>query len=179
MKATVLLPLGVALELLGLLTQLHWFSWCAAGSFALYFLMHFNRLNPYPRWLGVATLAILLASIFLAQPEAALWPKLASSVAYYTSFLGALGLMQLLAQRLPQLRELHKALLSGSKVVLYPRYVLTAGSIGSILNFGMMNLLCGTLTEHLKRYSLTDEQRRSGLRSVCRLYTSSEPTRPD
>ena len=96
MKATVLLPLGVALELLGLLTQLHWFSWCAAGSFALYFLMHFNRLNPYPRWLGVATLAILLASIFLAQPEAALWPKLASSVAYYTSFLGALGLMQLL-----------------------------------------------------------------------------------
>ncbi|HEC53560.1 hypothetical protein LCGC14_0200080 [marine sediment metagenome] len=166
MKATVLLPLGVALELFGLLTQLHWFSWGAAAAFALYFLLYFNRLNPYPRWLGIATLAILLASVFLAQPEAELWPKLASSVAYYTSFLGALGLMQLLAQRLPQLRELHKALLSGSKVVLYPRYVLTAGSIGSILNFGMMNLLCGTLTEHLKRYPLTDDQRRAGLRSV-------------
>ena len=164
--SAALLPLGVALELAGLLSHQHWLSWLAAGAFAVYFLRFFTRLNPYPRWLGICTLAVLAAAIVIARPGAELWPKLASSVAYYTSFLGALGLMQLLAQRLPQLRELHKALLSGSKVVLYPRYVLAAGSIGSILNFGMMNLLCGTLSEHLKRYSLTDEQRRAGLRSV-------------
>lgn len=164
--SAALLPLGVALELAGLLSHLHWLSWAAAAAFAGYFLRFFARLNPYPRWLGISTLGVLVAAIVLARPGAELWPKLAGSVAYYTSFLGALGLMQLLAQRLPQLRELHKALLSGSKVVLYPRYVLAAGSIGSILNFGMMNLLCGTLSEHLKRYPLTDEQRRDGLRSV-------------
>ncbi|WP_341708124.1 hypothetical protein [Halopseudomonas sp.] len=166
MNAALLLPLGVAFELAGLLSHQHWLSWLAAAAFAGYFLRFFSRLNPYPRWLGICTLGVLVAAIVLARPGVELWPKLASSVAYYTCFLGALGLMQLLAQRLPQLRELHKALLSGSKVVLYPRYVLAAGSIGSILNFGMMNLLCGTLSEHLKRYPLTDEQRREGLRSV-------------
>jgi len=161
-----LLPLGVALELGALLSQQSWLSWLAALAFASYFLLHFGRLNPYPRWLGIITLGILLVALFSSRTDADLWPRLASSAAYYTSFLGALGLMQLLAKRLPQLSELHKALLSGSKVVLYPRYVLTAGSIGSILNFGMMNLLCGTLSQHLKRYPLSDEQRRSGLRSV-------------
>ncbi len=163
---SALLPLGVALELVALLSQLPWLSWLAAGIFAIYFLLNFRRLNPYPRWLGIITLGILAAAVISARTDASLWPRLASSAAYYTSFLGALGLMQLLAKRLPQLSELHKALLSGSKVILYPRYVLTAGSIGSILNFGMMNLLCGTLTQHLQRYPLTEAQRREGLRSV-------------
>ncbi|WP_157719243.1 hypothetical protein [Halopseudomonas salegens] len=161
-----LLPLGVALELLALLSGLSSFSWAAALAFALYFLLHFTRLNPYPRWLGIITFAVLLAALFSPRTSAELWPRLASSAAYYTSFLGALGLMQLLAMRLPQLRDLHKALLTGPNVILYPRYVLTAGSIGSILNFGMMNLLCGTLVEHLKRYSLSEADRIAGLRSV-------------
>lgn len=161
-----LLPLGVALELLALLAGWPLFSWLAAAAFVGYFLRYFSRLNPYPRWLGIITLGVLLAALASPRSGLELWPRLASSAAYYTSFLGALGLMQLLAVRLPQLRELHKALLSGSKVVLYPRYVLTAGSIGSILNFGMMNLLCGTLVQHLKRYPLSDQQRREGLRSV-------------
>lgn len=161
-----LLPLGVGLELTALLLQLPWLSWLAAAVFLAYFLLHFSRLNRYPQWLGIITLAVLIAAALNARTDASLWPRLAASAAYYTSFLAALGLMQLLAKRLPQLSELHKALLSGSKVVLYPRYVLTAGSIGSILNFGMMNLLCGTLITHLRRYPLTDDQRRDGLRSV-------------
>ncbi|PKM29463.1 MAG: hypothetical protein CVV07_10225 [Gammaproteobacteria bacterium HGW-Gammaproteobacteria-11] len=161
-----LLPLGVGLELASLLAQLPWLSWLAALVFLGYFLLHYRRLNPYPRWLGFITLLVVALAAYRHSSDLGLWAKLASSAAYYTSFLGALGLMQLLAKRLPQLSELHKALLSGSKVVLYPRYVLAAGSIGSILNFGMMNLLCGTLSEHLKRYALTDEQRREGLRSV-------------
>jgi hypothetical protein len=163
---TALLPLGVGLELIALLSQQAWLSWAAALAFLIYFTLGFRRLNPYPRWLGIITLVVLIAAIFSPRTDASLWPRLASSAAFYTSFLGALGLMQLLARRLPQLRELHKALLSGSKVVLYPRYVLTAGSIGAVLNFGMMNLLCGTLTEHLKRYNLSEAQRRAGLRSV-------------
>lgn len=165
MKAA-LLPLGVGLELVSLLSSVKPLSWLAALVFLAYFVLHFRRLNPYPRWLGIITAGIVVFALFSPRTDAGLWPRLASSAAYYTSFLGALGLMQLLARRLPQLRDMHKALLSGSKVVLYPRYVMAAGSIGSILNFGMMNLLCGTLTQHLTRYTLTDEQRRAGLRSV-------------
>lgn len=165
MKAA-LLPLGVGLELVSLLGSIKPLSWLAALVFLAYFALHFRRLNPYPRWLGIITAGIVVFALFHDRTDAGLWPRVASSAAYYTSFLGALGLMQLLARRLPQLRDMHKALLSGSKVVLYPRYVLAAGSIGSILNFGMMNLLCGTLTQHLTRYPLTDDQRRAGLRSV-------------
>lgn len=165
MKAA-LLPLGVGLELASLLSSIKPLSWLAALVFLAYFVLHFRRLNPYPRWLGLITAGTVVFALFHDRTDAGLWPRVASSAAYYTSFLGALGLMQLLARRLPQLSDMHKALLSGSKVVLYPRYVLAAGSIGSILNFGMMNLLCGTLTQHLKRYPLTDDQRRAGLRSV-------------
>src|SRR5690606_40000042 len=90
----------------------------------------------------------------------------AASGAYYASFLGALGLMQLLARHLPHLREMHKPLLAGPGLWLYPRYVLTAGSIGSILNFGMMALLCVTLQQHLQRYDLDEQRRRAGMRTV-------------
>ncbi|WP_150304863.1 hypothetical protein [Pseudomonas saliphila] len=161
-----LLPVGVGLELLALISQQKWLSWGAALVLGVYFCLRFRRLNPYPRWLGIITLALLLAVVFGYQVEPQLWPRLASSAAYYTSFLGALGLMQLLARRLEPLRQLHKMLLSGPTSILYPRYVFTAASIGSVLNFGMMNLLCGTLKEHLQRYPLTEQEQRDGLRSV-------------
>ncbi len=161
-----LLPLGVTVELIALVGQWPQLSWIAAAAFGSYFALNFRRMLPYPRVLGIVTIGTLLWVIVVGKADWALSGKLAASAAYYTSFLGALGLMQLLAKRLPHLRELHKALLSGPAVLLYPRYVLTAGSIGSILNFGMMNLLCGTLTQHLQRYPLSDSQRRAGLRAV-------------
>ena len=161
-----LLPLGVGVELIALISQQRPLSWLAALIFGVYFCLRFRRLNPYPRWLGIITLIALFAVMLRVQTEPELWPRLASSAAYYTSFLGALGLMQLLARRIEPLRQLHKMLLSGPVSILYPRYVLTAASIGSVLNFGMMNLLCGTLKEHLQRYPLTEQQQRDGLRSV-------------
>lgn len=162
----LLLPLGVGLELIALAGQWQQLSWFAAAALAGYFLLHFTRLLPYPRMLGLLTLGMVLALAVLGQSDPALWGRLAGSAAYYTSFLGALGLMQLLARHLPHLREMHKALLAGPALWLYPRYVLTAGSIGSILNFGMMSLLCGTLSQHLQQYALDDAQRRAGMRAV-------------
>ena len=161
-----LLPLGVGLELIALAGQWPQLSWFAAAALTGYFVLNFRRLLPYPRILGLLTIGLLLAVALLGEGDPALWGRLAASGAYYASFLGALGLMQLLAKRLPHLREMHKALLAGPAIWLYPRYVLTSGSIGSILNFGMMSLLCGTLNQHLQQYDLTNEQRRAGLRAV-------------
>lgn len=161
-----LLPLGVAAELIALVAQQPEFSWLAAAALSGYFILNFRRLLIYPRILGLVTFGAVLWLVVTGVGDRALAAKLAASAAYYASFLGALGLMQLLTKRLPHLRELHKALLKGPSIWLYPRYVLTAGSIGSILNFGMMNLLCGTLTQHLQRYPLSDVQRREGLRAV-------------
>ena len=164
--STWLLPLGVALELLALAGQWPQLSWFAAAALAGYFLFNFRRLLIYPRILGLVTVGMLVLLAVLGETEPALWGRLASSAAYYASFLGALGLMQLLARHLPHLREMHKALLAGPAFWLYPRYVLTAGSIGSILNFGMMALLGGTLKQHLQQYPLDDGQRRAGMRTV-------------
>lgn len=161
-----LLPLGVTLELLALAGQWPQLSWFAAAALAGYFLFNFRRLLIYPRVLGLVAVGMLILLAVLGENEPALWGRLASSAAYYASFLGALGLMQLLARHLPHLREMHKALLAGPAIWLYPRYVLTAGSIGSILNFGMMALLGGTLKQHLQQYPLDDAQRREGMRTV-------------
>src|SRR5690606_21761164 len=162
----LLLPLGVGLELLALAGQWPHLSWAATAALAAYYLLHYRRLLVYPRVLGLITLGMLIALLAFGDPEPALWGQLASAMAYYTSFLGALGLIQLLARHLPHLREMHKALLPGRPLWLYPRYVLTAGSIGSILNFGMMSLMCGTLQQHLQQYPLDEAQRRSGMRVV-------------
>jgi len=164
--SVVLLPLGVAFELLALAGQWRFLSWFAAAALTAYFLLNFRRLLIYPRILGLVTLGMVIVLAVLKEPEPALWGRLASSAAYYASFLGALGLMQLLAKHLPHLREMHKALLTGPGIWLYPRYVLTAGSIGSILNFGMMALLCGTLNQHLQQYTLDEARRRAGMRAV-------------
>jgi hypothetical protein len=161
-----LLPLAVFLELLALAGQWPWLSWLSAAALSGYFLLNFRRLLIYPRILGLVTLGMLVLLAVLSDSDPGIWGRLASSAAYYAAFLGALGLMQLLAQHLPHLREMHKALLAGPALWLYPRYVLTSGSIGSILNFGMMALLCGTLNQHLQQYNLDDGRRRAGMRAV-------------
>lgn len=164
--STWLLPLGVALELVALAGQWPQLSWFAAAALGGYYLLNFTRLLIYPRVLGLITLGSVLLLALLGVAEPPTWGQLASAGAYYASFLGSLGLMQLLARHLPHLREMHKALLAGPAIWLYPRYVLTAGSIGSILNFGMMALLCGTLQQHLQQYQLDEGRRRAGMRTV-------------
>ncbi|KJH84604.1 hypothetical protein [Stutzerimonas stutzeri] len=163
---TVLLPLALLFELLALLTQLQPLSVISGTLLVLFFVRHWRSLMPYPRRLGMVTLAVL--GYWLLSDEAN-WQqgaRLLSSAAYYAAFIGALGLMHCLVKRLKQLSELHRLLLSGPRAWLYPGYLMSTFPISSVLSFGMLNLICGSLERHLERRPYSDSQRREGRRGV-------------
>ncbi|MCG6539414.1 hypothetical protein MCB86_04900 [Pseudomonas sp. KSR10] len=163
---TVLLPLALLFELLALLTQLQPLSVISGTLLVLFFVRHWRSLMPYPRRLGMVTLAVL--GYWLLSDEAN-WQqgaRLLSSAAYYAAFIGALGLMHCLVKRLKQLSELHRLLLSGPRAWLYPGYLMSTFAISSVLSFGMLNLICGSLESHLERRPYSDSQRREGRRGV-------------
>lgn len=163
---TVLLPLALLFELLALLTQLQPLSVISGTLLVLFFVRHWRSLMPYPRRLGMVTLAVL--GYWLLSDEAN-WQqgaRLLSSAAYYAAFIGALGLMHCLVKRLKQLSELHRLLLSGPRAWLYPGYLMSTFAISSVLSFGMLNLICGSLERHLERRPYSDSQRREGRRGV-------------
>src|SRR5690606_2140697 len=114
----------------------------------------------------IITLALLTYWLLGTEPDWSQGAQLLASAAYYAAFVGALGLMHCLIQRLPQLGELHRLLLAGPRHSLYPGYLLSAFAIGSILSFGMLNLLCGSLERHLQQGSLDEARRREGRRAV-------------
>ncbi|MGK9066000.1 hypothetical protein [Stutzerimonas chloritidismutans] len=163
---TGLLPLALVLELLGLLTRWQPLSVASGVLLAVFFLWHWRSLMPYPRRLGLVTLALLgywLASGAANLEQAA---RMLASAAYYAAFIGALGLMHCLVRRLHQLGALHRLLLSGPRAWLYPSYLASTFAISSILSFGMLNLVCGSLDSHLRQGGYTEAQRREGQRGV-------------
>ncbi|WP_028238999.1 hypothetical protein [Stutzerimonas azotifigens] len=161
-----LLPLALVLELLGLVTHVQGLSVASGGLLALFFLRHWRSLMPYPRRLGLVTLAVLAAWLLGGDATWSEARRMLGSAAYYGAFIGALGLMQCLVKRLDQLGELHRLLLAGPRRLLYPGYLLSSFAISSILSFGMLNLICGSLDSHLKRRPYTATQRREGQRGV-------------
>ncbi|WP_434457121.1 hypothetical protein JQR85_17570 [Stutzerimonas urumqiensis] len=163
---TALLPLALMLELLALITHLEFLSVGSGLLLVLFFVRHWASLMPYPRRLGWVTLVAL--GIWIANGEAG-WSearRVLSSAAYYGAFIAALGLMHCLVKRLERIGELHRLLLAGPRPLLYPYYVLSSFAISSILSFGMLNLICGSLGNHLGSRSFNDEQRREGQRGV-------------
>lgn len=92
--------------------------------------------------------------------------KASADAAFYATFLGSLGMMQCLVRRFEVLRRIHDVLLGGRAVWLYPKYALVSGGIASVLSFGMMNLLCGSLSETLRERGITGESRLQWLRSI-------------
>ena len=163
---TTLLPLALLFELLALLTRLQALSVASGALLVLFFVWHWRSLMPYPQRLGLVTLMVLgywLLSGMANWPQAA---RLLSSAAYYGAFIGALGLMHCLVRRLEQLSELHRILLAGPRAWLYPGYLMSTFAISSVLSFGMLNLICGSLENHLARRPYTDSQRREGRRGV-------------
>ena len=100
------------------------------------------------------------------HPIDAIWSRVLSSAAYYGAFVGALGLMHCLVRRLQQFDALHRLLLAGPSAGLYPSYLLSSFAISSILSFGMLNLVCGSLDRHLQRHGHAEEARREGSRGV-------------
>lgn len=166
MKLTRLLPLALLAELLALSTRTATFSLVAAVLFGLFFIRHWHSLMPYPRRLGLATLVLL--GIWSAKAQVGLpsIQRMSSAAAYYAAFVGGLGLMGCLVKRLPSLRELHRFLLRGPTPLLYPRYLLVALGLGSILSFGMLNLMCATLHSYLQHFPQNHPAHREGQRGV-------------
>jgi hypothetical protein len=163
---TALLPLALLCELLALVCRLQSLSVVSGVLLVLFFLWHWRSLMPYPRRLGTITLVLL--AIWLLSGTASLEQaaRMLASAAYYGAFIGALGLMHCVVTRINQLSELHRLLLAGPRRWLYPNYLLSTLAISSVLSFGMLNLICGSLEHHLERGRYSETQRREGRRGV-------------
>ena len=166
MKLTRLLPLALLCELIALGTRVPAFSLIAAVLFGLFFIRHWQSLMPYPRRLGLATLALLGVWLVKAPMDLPTLQHMSSAGAYYAAFIGGLGLLGCLVKRLPALREVHRFLLRGPRSLLYPRYLLAALGLGSILSFGMLNLMCSTLHSYLQHVAPSHPAQRDGQQGV-------------
>lgn len=163
---TALLPLALLFELLALITRLQPLSVISGALLAAFFVWHWRSLMPYPRRLGMVTLALLGYWLLSGEANWQQGARMLSSAAYYAAFIGALGLMHCLVKRLRQLSELHRLLLAGPRAWLYPGYLMSTFAISSVLSFGMLNLICGSLENHLERRPYSGAQRREGRRGV-------------
>lgn len=163
---TILLPPAMVCGLTSIASGLHAPGLIAAALFALFFLCHWRSLMPYPRRLGLITLSLLLWWAWSGKANPASLSRLADSTTYYACFITSLSLMHCLTRRQPQLAGLHQVLLAGDPRFLYPRYVLSSFAIGSILSFGMLNLLCGSLAATLKKMNIDEASAHEGRRGV-------------
>lgn len=161
-----LLSLAVVIELLALMTSARILSIAAGCLFIGYFALFMGRISVYSRSLLLVTLAIVGALAATGKLTGAGLLDAAASAGFYGAFLGSLGMMQCLVRRFEVLRRIHDVLLGGPPFLLYPKYAVTTLSIASVLNFGVMNLLCGTLTSTLDQRNIQGESRLNWIRSV-------------
>jgi len=160
------LPFAAFCELVALVSGVASLSLVAGGAFLVYFLFRLPRLGGYARYLmltAVTVIAGLLAGGRLSGPELG---EAATAAAFYGTFLGSLGTMQCLVRRFELLRRAHDVLLAGRPIWLYPKYVLTSCTIASVLSFGVMSLLCGSLPETLRQRDISGQARTRWLRSI-------------
>jgi hypothetical protein len=161
-----LLTLAVLIELVALCVSSTWLSAISGVLFIGCFLWAGDHLQTYARMLLLISLAV--AAWFSVRGELGTdrLIKASADAAFYATFLASLGMMQCLVRRFEVLRRIHDVLLGGRAVWLYPKYALVSCSIASVLSFGMMNLLCGSLSETLRERGITGESRLQWLRSV-------------
>lgn len=163
---TYFLPLAVLAELAALLTGVDLLSTLSGTMMLTFFLLHVGRLEGYARYLFLVTVTVVGGLGAAGQLTAITLHDAVTAAAFYAAFLGSLGMMQCLVRRFEVLRRIHDVLLGGPSVWLYPKYALTSCLIASVLNFGVMNLLCGALTETLDDRRVTGQSRLRWLRSV-------------
>ena len=161
-----LVPAAVFLELLALCLSSIKVSAFAGVLFVLYFTLALRRLQSYSRYLFLISLVVIGYLGFIRQLAAEDLIRAASNAAFYAAFLGSLGMMQCLVRRLEVLQRIHDVLLGGRPALLYPKYAVVSCGIASVLNFGVMNLLCGTLSDTLRQRGITGASRVRWLRSV-------------
>ncbi|SFL98212.1 hypothetical protein [Marinobacter zhejiangensis] len=161
-----LLPLAVVLELVTLCTGETKFSVVSGCVLLVYFLATLTAMQRYTRWLVIITLLVSVGLLAAGRLGSAELLDAASSAAFYAAFLGSLGTMQCLVRRFEVLRRIHDVLLGGPPVLLYPKYAVTSCLVASVLSFGMMNLLCGSLSQTLSQRGITGQARLGWIRSV-------------
>ncbi|MCQ4296079.1 hypothetical protein NAU58_10855 [Pseudomonas stutzeri] len=161
-----LLPLALICELLTLITRLPLLSVVSGALLVLFFAWHWRSLMPYPRRLGLVTLSLFGYWMLFSESDWQQTQRMLSAAAYYGAFIGALSLAHCAVKRLPQLGELHRLLLRLPRASLYPSYLFSTFAISSVLSFGMLNLVCGSLERYLDRQPYNPKQRREGARGV-------------
>ncbi|MBQ0833447.1 hypothetical protein [Marinobacter sp.] len=161
-----LLSLAVLIELAAICLSSTQLSAIAGALFIFCFLWAGSRLQGYSRMLLLVSLAITAWFGVRGQLGMDRLVKALADAAFYAAFLGSLGMMQCLVRRFEVLRRIHDVLLGGRAVWLYPKYALVSCGIASVLSFGMMSLLCGSLSDTLRERGITGEARLQWLRSV-------------
>ncbi|MDX1457195.1 MAG: hypothetical protein R3276_06375, partial [Marinobacter sp.] len=161
-----LLPLAVLLELVALASGTSVLSFVAGGLLLVYFLVTITRMQGYTRGLFLLTLLAVFGFHLQGRLSLAQLGDAASSAAFYAAFLGSLGTMQCLVRRFEVLRRVHDVLLGGPPAWLYPKYAVTSCLVASVLSFGMMNLLCGSLSQTLSQRGIAGASRLRWIRSV-------------
>ena len=161
-----LVALAVVTELVAICLDHQQLSALAGLMFITAFLLGTGRLQGYARILLVVALAVLAGLTWHGSLDTGQLLKAASDAAFYSAFLGSLGMMQCLVRRFEVLRRIHDVLLGGKPVLLYPKYALVSCGVATVLSFGMMNLLCGSLSETLRERGIIGESRLQWLRSV-------------
>lgn len=161
-----LLPFAVLIELIAIGFSSTQLGAIAGVLFIVCFLWAGGRLQAYSRILLLVSLVVTAWFFVRGQLGMDRLIKASADAAFYAAFLASLGMMQCLVRRFEVLRRIHDVLLGGSAVWLYPKYALVSCGIASVLSFGMMNLLCGSLSETLQERGITGESRLQWLRSV-------------
>jgi hypothetical protein len=161
-----LLPLAVLLELIAICMSSTQLSAISGVLFIFCFLCVSHPLQTYARTLLLVSLAVVAWFSIRGELGTDRLIKASADAAFYAAFLASLGMMQCLVRRFEVLRRIHDVLLGGRAIWLYPKYALVSCSIASVLSFGMMSLLCGSLSETLRERGISGESRLQWLRSV-------------
>lgn len=161
-----LLTLAVLMELVAICVSSTELGAAAGGLFILCFLGAGKRLHAYARLLLLISLVVTAWFYVRGQLGVDRLIKASADAAFYAAFLGSLGMMQCLVRRFEVLHRIHDVLLGGRVSWLYPKYAVVSCGIASVLSFGMMNLLCGSLSGTLEARGVTGESRLQWLRSV-------------
>ena len=124
-----LLACAVVMELVAICLQSKALSASAGLVFILVFVLGAMRLQVYARTLFLLSLTFS-AGLFVTGRlgmDGAL--DALSDAAFYSAFLGSLGMMQCLVRRFEVLRRIHDVLLGGRVSLLYPKYAAVSCGI--------------------------------------------------
>lgn len=161
-----LLSLAVLIELVALCLSSKLLGAIAGVGFIFCFLLAYSQIQSYSRIILLVSLTVMAWFGFAGKLDLERTIKALADAAFYATFLGSLGVMQCLVKRFEVLRRIHDILLGGPTIWLYPKYAIVSCGIASVLSFGVMNLLCGSLPETLKERNITGPSRILWLRSI-------------